>query len=150
MPPREVSFRAFSSAYEYSGSQYPHQSSNGRRELRAMDRDQAGQPHSHTRASSSRDRSKVNSTDTAIHVPSGQAGEAMSEYQSEDFQKRYNAQRNNAHTSGTSSRPRSLQRADSDGPPTSPNFSEFDDGSGQPPSGTDLPNRGVHIPQRTR
>ncbi|CAK3882878.1 hypothetical protein AC579_8755 [Lecanosticta acicola] len=151
MPPREVTLRAFSSAYEYPGAQYPHQSSIGRNELRPMERDQGSNAHSQTRASSSRDRSKVNSVDTTIHIPSGPTGDAMmNEYQSEDFQKRHDPRSANAQPSRAQSRPRSLRMTDSDLPPTSPNFSDMDDGSGQPAAANnEMRHRANHIPSRT-
>lgn len=93
---KEVRLKAFSSAYEY-GQQYPHQSANGRRELRAMDKENATSSPRTSQNSApgsrdqSRNRSKVNSVDTAIHVPTSASRDAMNEYESEDFQRKYNA-----------------------------------------------------------
>ncbi|KAK4635153.1 Phototropin-1A [Fulvia fulva] len=137
---KELRLKAFSSAYEY-GRQYPHQSANGRRELRAMDKENAtSSPRaSQNSAPGSRDqshnRSKVNSVYTAIHVPTTPSRDAMNEYESEDFQRKYNA------------------RPDTEVPPDTPDFSGMDDGTGQPVVGPGTPGeyskRGIHIPTRT-
>lgn len=151
MGPRELRFKAFSSAYDFFGAQYPHQSSNGRRELRAMENDAASSPRPINGASSSRDRSrsKVNSVDTAIHIPSTGTPSDGFDYQNEDFQKRYSARRTATQSEG------GLQRQNSKSPhgehiPMSPDFTDMDDGTGQPAAPADFSKRGIHIPTRTR
>ncbi|KAF2172054.1 hypothetical protein M409DRAFT_62879 [Zasmidium cellare ATCC 36951] len=142
-------FKAFSSAYDFLGGQYPHQSSNGRRELRATEKDVASSPRPINCTSSSRDRSrsKVNNADTAIHIPTGTD---TYDYQNEDFQKRYSARRTATQSEGGANH----QRQNSKSPhgehiPTSPDFTGMDDGTGQTASPADFSKSGIHIPTRT-
>lgn len=156
---KEVRLMAFSSAYEYA-RQYPHQSANGRRELGATDKENAT-PSPRTSQNSapgsrdqSRNRSKVNSVDTAIHVPSTALRDAMNEYESEDFQRKYNARRAVTQSDGTIHRTKSVYSPDTEPPPEAPDFSGMDDGTGQPVAvaggSAEYSKRGIHIPTRTR
>ena len=156
---KEIRLKAFSSAYEH-GAQYPHQSANGRRELRAMDKENAtSSPRSSQNSApasreQSRNRSKVNSVDTAIHVPSAASRDAMNEYESEDFQRKYNAWRAVTPPNGTIHPTKTVHSPDTELPPDTPDFSGMDDGTGQPVAvagaPVEHPKRGIHIPARTR
>lgn len=151
MSPRELTFKAFSSAYEYLPEQYPHQSSNGRRELRAMDRDSTGSNSTRASASRSRDRSKVNSIDTTIHVPTSQAGEELADSQGEDFSKRYASRRAVTQSESTIQRSPMMNSPMSDLPNSPDYLEEMDDAVGQPvPIGEMSKQRGVSVPNRTR
>lgn len=144
MPFKGLRFKPFSSAYEYPPSQYPHQSSNGRRELRAVEKENVKERI----PSTSRDRTKMNSVDTAIHVPSVN-GEPPSDSQQEDFANRYHARRQHTNSDATVPRSKSIYSPEPDHP-TSPDFTDMDDGTGQPVAPVDLSKRGIHIPTRTR
>lgn len=152
MAPREVSFRAFSAAYDYLGTQYPHQSSQGRRDSDQQDHGNGPPSSSQPRsvASRSRDRSKVNSADTSIFMPSSPAAmaRAVTEYQSEDFQSRRHARRAATPSDGTVHRTKSTSGPDDEDARVSPDFAALDDA--QSAAAPDIAKRGIHIPERTR
>lgn len=151
MGPRELRFKAFSSAYDFFGVQYPHQSSNGRRELRAMEKDAASSPRINGASSShDRSRSKVNSVDTAIHIPSTGTPSDGFDYQNDDFQKRYSARRTATQSEGGFHQRKNSKSPHGEHIPTSPDFNDMDDGTGQPAAPADFSKRGIHIPTRTR
>lgn len=141
---REVRFKAFSSAYEYV-AQYPHQSSGGRRELRSAEsqkeRSQSGS------TSTSRDRSKVNSVDTAIYAPNAN-GEQSAAMDRQHRTQSYSA-RDSTYSNGTAHRSKSIHSVESEQTPLTPDFNGFGDGTGQPvaPSVTMTP---ITIPTRIR
>lgn len=148
-PKREMRLKAFSSAYEYV-KQYPHQSSNGRRELRAMEKEnQKERPPSGTTAQP-RDRSKMNSVDTvdtAIYAPALNGDHHNGIHGEESDDRHYI--RSSTQSDGTVHRSKSIHSVDSD-LPRSPNFVDMDDGTGQTAAPAELSKRGIHIPTRTR
>ncbi|KXT18988.1 hypothetical protein AC579_8755 [Pseudocercospora musae] len=140
---RELRVKAFSSAHEYAASQYPLQSSNGRRELRAMEKENINEhPHS-----TSRDRTKMNSVDTAIHAPTAN-GHVPSNSQQEDFATRYTARRQQTNSETTVHRTKSIHEPDAE-QPTSPDLTDMNNGAGQRAAPADFSKGGIHIPART-
>lgn len=144
-PKREMRLKAFSSAYEYV-KQYPHQSSNGRRELRAMEKENQKERGN----SLPRDRSKMNSVDTvdtAIYAPALN-GEQSNGTHGDGYHERQNV-RDSTRSDGTAHRSKSVHSLDSE-LPRSPNFVDMDDGAGQTAAPVEPSQRGIHIPTRTR
>ena len=142
-PKREMRLKAFSSAYEYV-KQYPHQSSNGRRELRAMDKENQKERGN----SVPRDRSKMNSVDTvdtAIYAPALEGEQSNGTHGYDEAQ---NA-RDSSRSDGTAHRSKSVHSLESE-LPRSPNFVDMDDGTGQTAAPGELSQRGIRIPNRTR
>lgn len=141
-PKREMRLKAFSSAYGYA-KQYPHQSSNGRRELRAIDKENQKERGT----SLPRDRSKMNSVDTAIYAPALH-GEQSNGTHGEVYDEAHNA-RDSSRSDGTAHRLKSVQSLDSE-LPRSLNIVDMDDGTGQTAAPGELSQRGIRIPTRSR
>lgn len=148
-PTREIRLKAFSSAYEYV-KQYPQQSSSGRRELRAMEKEnQKDRPQAGT--SLSRDRSKMNSVDTvdtAIYSPAVLNDLANGTTSQDAGHARRSLARSSTQSDGTAAQSKSIHSVDTD-LPQSPNF-DMDDAPGMAAAPAELSKRGIHIPTRTR
>lgn len=141
---RELSIHASSFANHFSHPQYPHQSSNGRRELRAMEKENGNAQHRTSENGTSQHllsengqhnhRSSAASVSTAIHVPSS------GDRDSDDFNHRYNERRTTMQSDGPTDRFAKSAMAQK---PTEISFN--DDAA---PS--EFTSRGIHIPTRTR
>ncbi|KAK4547024.1 hypothetical protein LTR36_001245 [Oleoguttula mirabilis] len=132
---------------------YPHQA-NGKRELKAMS-SQPNDDRPPTSASTTRARPMLSSVNTAVRMPTGHPqaeapsppGEEPKEPLVEDFQDRYTTQPSypNDRTQFAQSKP--MSSPDSERPPNSPDFSDFDDTAGH--GQQEYTTRGMHVPSRT-
>ncbi|CAK1355776.1 Phototropin-1A [Cercospora beticola] len=128
---------------------YPQQSSSGRRELRAMEKEnQKDRPQAGT--SLSRDRSKMNSVDTvdtAIYSPAVLNDLANGTTSQDAGHARRSLARSSTQSDGTAAQSKSIHSVDTD-LPQSPNF-DMDDAPGMAAAPAELSKRGIHIPTRT-
>lgn len=137
---RELSFKAFSPAYQCSDKQYPHQSSNERRELRAMEKENGIQQQRFSE-NGQQHRSSAASVSTAIHIPNSEASNG--DRDSNDFNhQQYHLQETNTQSSNGTP----FRFTDSETAPNSPEMSNGHDEAAP----SDFSSRGIHIPLRTR
>lgn len=142
---------------------YPHQA-NGKRELKAMsshpnDLHERPPTSTSTTTSTTRDHPTPTSVDTAVRIPTGypqthahahahahsSSSEALGEPLVQDFQDRYTTRSSYPeHDERDFAQSKPMSSPDS-AQPTSPDFSDFDDGRGQ----QEYSRRGIHVPTRT-
>jgi hypothetical protein len=119
---REVSFQAFSSTDQGDNEQYPNQASTPRREGNGPE----------GRSGIRKERSNVNSFDTAIHVPSITC-EGVDDDRSDEFLDRYNSRRDTVYSNGPTIQVKSSHSSGSE-PYNSPTLWGIDDESAAPPA----------------
>lgn len=129
---------------------YPHQS-NGKRELKAM----SDQPRSTTSASTRSDRPKPASVDTTfrVHTVDGppvhhdSSNTAVNEPTVQDFQDRYTPSPAHEPQAGiTFSQAKPMSSPESERPPNSPDFSDFEDTDAQATAQQKYTRRDMHVP----
>ncbi|KAM3418361.1 hypothetical protein BST61_g4360 [Cercospora zeina] len=130
---------------------YPQQSSGGRRELRAMEKENQKERPQAT-ASLLRDRSKMNSfdtVDTAIYLPTALHELANGVPGQDAGNTRRSLGRNSTHSDGNATQSKSIHSVDTD-LPRPPNV-DMDDAPGvvAVAAPAELSKRGIHIPTRT-
>lgn len=139
---REIVTNTYNPAYQ-TLSQYPHQSSTGRRELRAMERGSGSSQHRLSENGTAQNlsgnghrnhRSSAASVSTAIHAPNSET--STGDGNSEDFNQRYNARRATTQSDNTLDRFAKTEMAPKS---TEPSFNDD----------VTFSSRGIHIPTRT-
>ncbi|KAK5123326.1 hypothetical protein LTR85_002757 [Meristemomyces frigidus] len=144
--------KRFGSTSLTSFLKYPQSQANGKRELKAMSSQPNDINRPPTSASTTRDRPKPTSLDTAVRIPTGypqaeahsSSSEALNEPLVEDFQYR----RPNHHdVEDHFAQSKPMASPDSERQPHSPDFSDFDDTGGR--GQQEYTTRGMHVPTST-